>query len=64
VWLDNIFTDLSVRGQIKDGLGRLGDAAQQVGRIRAALAARIGENRTRVAELDRERSALLAPKRS
>ncbi|AGZ41288.1 hypothetical protein [Actinoplanes friuliensis] len=61
VWLDNIFTDLSVRGQIKDGLGRLGDAAQQVGRIRAALAARIVENRTRIAELERERSALLAP---
>ncbi|WP_433720495.1 hypothetical protein ACQP2Y_35770 [Actinoplanes sp. CA-051413] len=61
VWLDNIFTDLSVRGQIKNGLGQLGQAAQQVGRIRAALAARITENRNRLATLDRERAALLQP---
>ncbi|MGW4940269.1 hypothetical protein ACWEOZ_01575 [Actinoplanes sp. NPDC004185] len=61
VWLDNIFTDLSVRGQIKNGLGQLGQAAQQVGRIRAALAARISENRKQVAALDRERAALLQP---
>ena len=61
MWLDNIFTDLSVRGQIKNGLGQLGQAAQQVGRIRAALAARITENRNRLATLDRERAAPLQP---
>ncbi|GIF21520.1 regulator of replication initiation timing [Actinoplanes tereljensis] len=61
VWLDNIFTDLSVRGQIKDGLGQLGAAAQQVGKIRSALAARITENRTELALLNQERTALLHP---
>jgi hypothetical protein len=61
VWLDNIFTDLSVRRQIKDGLGRLGHTAQQVGRLRAALAARISETRKELALLDRERIALLRP---
>jgi hypothetical protein len=61
VWLDNVFTDLSVRGQIKDGLGQLGQAAAQVGTIRAALGERISEARKRLALLDRERSALLQP---
>ncbi|MEV4641904.1 hypothetical protein AB0J80_31615 [Actinoplanes sp. NPDC049548] len=61
VWLDNIFTDLSVRGQIKDGLGQLGHAARQVGRIRAALAARIRASRDGLELLDRERAALLQP---
>lgn len=60
VWLDNIFTDLSVRGQIKDGLDQLGHAARQVGRIRSALAARTAETRDRLALLDRERATLLA----
>jgi hypothetical protein len=59
VWLDNIFTDLSVRGQIKDGLEQLGRAARQVGRIRSALAARIAETRNQLAHLDRERTTLL-----
>ncbi|GIM90796.1 hypothetical protein [Paractinoplanes toevensis] len=61
VWLDNIFTDLSVRGQIKDGLGQLGEASQQVGRIRSALAARITETRTQLALLNQERTTLLHP---
>jgi len=61
VWLDNIFTDLSVRGQIKDGLGQLGQAARQVGLIRTALAARISEDRNSLALLDRERTTLLQP---
>jgi DNA repair exonuclease SbcCD ATPase subunit len=61
VWLDNIFTDLSVRSQIKDGLGQLGTAARQVGRIRAALAARIAGNRRELARLDQERTDLLRP---
>jgi hypothetical protein len=61
VWLDNIFTDLSVRSQIKDGLGRLGETARQVGQINAALTARITEARNRLALLDRERTTLLQP---
>lgn len=61
VWLDNIFTDLSVHGQIKDGLGRLAQAAQGVGRVRAALAERISANQAELARLDRERTALLHP---
>jgi len=61
VWLDNIFTDLSVRSQIKDGAGQLGEAARQVGRIRAALAARIAGNRGALARLDQERTSLLQP---
>ncbi len=61
VWLDNIFTDLSVRSRIKDSLDNLGGTAAQVGRIRAALAERISTNRSRLAALDRERNALLEP---
>ena len=61
VWLDNIFTDLSVRGHIKSSLDQLGQAAQQVGRIRATLSARIVENRSELARLDQERTALLQP---
>ncbi|HEY0002022.1 MAG TPA: hypothetical protein VGB74_16345 [Actinoplanes sp.] len=59
VWLDNIFTDLSVRGQIKDGLDQLGETARQVGRIHTTLTARITEARNRLAILDRERTTLL-----
>ncbi|MEU4221795.1 hypothetical protein [Actinoplanes sp. NPDC026623] len=59
VWLDNIFTDVSVRGQIRDGLDQLGHAAQRVGGFRSAPAARAGETRGRLAQLDRERAALL-----
>ncbi|GAA2628767.1 hypothetical protein [Paractinoplanes durhamensis] len=61
IWLDNIFTDLSVRGQIKDGIGRLDQAANRVARIRAALATRINETRAELTLLDQERTALLQP---
>ncbi|MEU4237079.1 hypothetical protein [Actinoplanes sp. NPDC026619] len=62
VWLDNILTDLSVRGQIKDSLAQLGEAAGRVGRIRSALSARITENRKQLALLEGERTALLQPR--
>lgn len=58
VWFDNIFSDLTVRGQIKDSLRAVDDAMLSVRQALDGLARRTAEVATRRAELLRRRDEL------
>lgn len=58
VWFDNIFSDLSVRGQIKSSLGAVDAARLSVGRALDGLGARAADLQSRTADLLRRRDEL------
>ena len=59
VFLDNLVTDMSVRGRIEDGHQHVGRATGHVREVRAALGARIGELRALLKRIEAEREGLL-----
>ena len=60
LWLDNIFTDVSVGNQIDAGRERVGRTAARVREVRTALAARVAAVRARLREIEAEREQLVA----
>ncbi|MFC7534466.1 hypothetical protein [Actinoplanes sp. GCM10030250] len=60
VWLDNIFTDLSVRGRIDAGRERIARVAVQVRDVRTSLNSRIASVRARLRYIEGERERLLS----
>jgi hypothetical protein len=59
VWLDNIFTDVSVADRIADARDRVDDCVRQVDTLRARLRRQVADGRARLDAVDREREDLL-----
>ncbi len=59
VWFDNIFTDFSVRGRIKDAQAKATRAHDAVAARTSECVRRIAEVRARLAAIDAERAAAL-----
>jgi hypothetical protein len=59
VWLDNIFTDLSVRNRIKQGQRNVAHTMQLVREVHSRLKQRAATTRTRLAAIEAERRELL-----
>ncbi len=59
VWFDNIFTDFSVRGRIRDAQANVDKAQRAVHEVSNRLRRRAGDIQTRVAQLGTERLAVL-----
>jgi hypothetical protein len=60
VWFDNIFTDFSVRGRIKDAQANVDRALRAVFGVSARLRRRGADIQTRLGQIDTERLAVLA----
>ncbi|RZU54160.1 hypothetical protein EV385_6100 [Krasilnikovia cinnamomea] len=61
VWFDNIFTDLTVRGHIKQALHNVDESLRTLGAVHHDVAARTSTAQARLAELARARHHLLQP---
>lgn len=59
VWFDNIFSDMAVRSRIQDTLGRVAHTQQQVHHALTALEQKGHRLAAELAELEREREALV-----
>jgi hypothetical protein len=59
VWFDNIFTDFSVRGRIKDAQANVDHAQRAVHEVSNRLRRRGADIQTRLAQLGTERLAVL-----
>lgn len=58
-WFDNIFTDLSVRGQIKDNAGEIARLLDSINRVESALNSKMNKEKTTLDEIKRREEALL-----